>query len=128
MFFLVLFLYRSGDSSRDKINDDKRNCRTDGGKATEGKSMARKMINWMSRGTSSVPICRSGFVVCEAPKAAVVGNDPSSRWSSMTILVLRRLIQSSFLAYPARFASTHVVKTLTRLLSPLVVSRLQDDS
>lgn len=86
--------------------------------------MARKMINWMSRGTSSVGPALS----CEAPKAAVVGNDPSSRWSSMTVLVLRRLIQSSFLAYPARFARTHVVKTLTRLLSPLVVSRLQDDS
>lgn len=38
MFFLVFFLYRSDDSSRDKINGDKRNCRTDdGGKATEGK-------------------------------------------------------------------------------------------
>lgn len=104
-FFLLFFTLCSGDSARDETNDNKRDRRTVYS-VTEGKSMARKMINWMSRGTCSGPVCRSSFAIW----ATVVDDVPGFKTLNSIII-------------PRVSAWTHVVKTLTRLLSPLVVSR-----
>lgn len=86
--------------------------------------MARKMINWMSRGTSSVPICRSGFVVRSTkgrgrrkrPVLALVINDGPGFKTLNSIIVPR-------VSRPIRFNTRRknvnaIVITLGRFASP----------